>query len=124
MHSKKHIRLERVGDLIHKEVAMLILQHTGDERFRKVTVTGVEMNRDLSYAKVYVTVLLDDATEIRSVVKALNNASKYFRHRLGEAVQLRILPELKFIFDEATVKGFRLSDLIDAAAEKSKLGKE
>lgn len=113
-------RSERVGDLIQKTIAQMLLQDMSDTRFRLVTITSVSVSRDLSYAKIYVSVLMDEEEDIKQTVNALNRAAKSLRYQLAQAVDLRIAPELKFIYDESTARGFRLSTLIDSAVKKEK----
>lgn len=107
-------RKERVADLIQKSLAHILLQDMSDDRFRLVTITSVVVSRDLSYAKVYVSVLLEDEAKISEVIVALNHAVKSFRYNLAKTIRLRIVPELKFVYDEATARGFRISSLIDS----------
>jgi ribosome-binding factor A len=114
-----HDRTQRVGDLIQKALAQLLQQEMGDARFRLVTVTGAHVARDLSFAKIDVSVLSDDAEQIKHTVAALNQAAKFLRSRLAQRVKLRIVPELKFVYDGSTVYGMRLSNLIDSAIKKS-----
>src|SRR3990167_2718664 len=112
-------RTQRVADLIQKALAPIILQEMPDKRFRLVTITGVTVSRDLSYAKIYVSVLLDDENEINAIIGALNHSAKSLRHELAHAVELRITPELKFVYDESTAHGFHISNLINKAVKKS-----
>lgn len=119
-HSKRGFdRTQRVADLIQKTLAQMLLQDMSDERFRLVTITSVTVSRDLSYAKVYVSVLMDDELKIKKTVEALNHAAKPMRFHLGREVKLRIVPELKFVFDAATAQGFHISTLIDTAMKKT-----
>lgn len=112
-------RTQRVADLLQKTLAQLLLQEN-DGRFSLVTITSVTVTRDLSYAKVYVSVLLDEEDKIKETVKALNRSAKSLRYHLAHMVDLRIVPELKFVYDESTAHGFRISTLIDAAVKKEK----
>lgn len=112
-------RTQRIADLIQKALAKMLLHDMTDDRFRLVTVTDVSVTRDLSYAKVYVSVLLDDKDKIKETVTALNRAAKAFRYHLAREVDLRIIPELKFVYDESTARGFKLSSLIDSAVKKT-----
>jgi ribosome-binding factor A len=119
-HSKRGFdRTQRVADLLQKALAQILLQDMTDERFRLVTITSVNVTRDLSYAKVYVTVLMDEAEKIKQTIQSLNRAAKALRYNLARAVDLRVIPELKFVYDESTAHGFRLSILIDSAVKKS-----
>ncbi|OGT38192.1 MAG: ribosome-binding factor A [Gammaproteobacteria bacterium RIFCSPHIGHO2_12_FULL_38_14] len=113
------LRKERVADAIQKALARLLLKEMHDQRFHLVTITGVELSKDLSYAKIYVSVLVDEE-DIQSLIQTLNLASKSLRYHLAREVKLRIVPELKFVYDESTARGFRISKLIDDAAKKSK----
>ena len=111
-------RTQRVADLIQKALANLLLQE-GHSLFHLVTITSVTVTRDLSYAKIYVSVLMDDDIQIKRVVKELNNAAKSLRYQLAREVILRVMPELKFVYDESTAHGFHLSTLIDKAIKKT-----
>ncbi len=113
-------RTARVGDLIQKAIASILLQDMSDDRFRLVTITSVTVSRDLSYAKVYVSVLLDEEDKIKDIILALNRAAKGLRFLLAKEVDLRIMPELKFVFDDATAHGFHISNLIDSAMKNNK----
>lgn len=112
-------RTQRVGDLIQQTLAQMLLQDMSDDRFRLVTITSVAVSRDLSYAKVYVSVLMDNIENIKQTVVALNRAAKALRYQLAKAVDLRIVPELKFVYDESTAHGFKISSLIDSAMTKT-----
>jgi ribosome-binding factor A len=111
-------RTRRVADLVQRTLAQLLLQNPDDERFRLVTITDVTVSKDLSFAKVYVSMLFDEAEQIREILAALNRSAKSLRFQLAKAVQLRIVPEIRFYYDESTAKGFRVSDLIDSAIKK------
>lgn len=115
---RRYDRTVRVAELIQKAIAPIIQQDMTDERFNLVTVTSVTVSRDMSYAKIYVSVLLDEASAIKEVIHALNAAAKSFRYELAHAVKLRITPELKFVYDEATAHGFHISTLIDKAIKR------
>jgi len=77
----------------------------------------VEVSRDLSHAKVFVTILNggEDPQEITQSVKALNNASGFLRSQLGQRMKLRIVPTLRFHYDDSLSRGNYLSNLIDQA---------
>lgn len=113
-------RRERVADLIQKTLAQMLLEDMTDDRFHLVTLTGVTLSRDLSYAKIYISVLMDEADKINATIHALNQSAKTFRYNLAHAVQLRIVPELKFIYDESTARGFRISSLLADSNKKDK----
>ncbi len=99
---------------MQRELAQLIREEIKDPRVGMVTVSGVQVTRDLAYAKVYVTVLGagDDTAE---TVKALNNAAAFLRRALGQRMVIRSVPQLQFVHDESIERGARLSSLINAA---------
>ena len=80
-------------------------------------MSAVEGSRDLSHVKVFVTILNggEDTQEITESVKALNNASGFLRSQLGQRMKLRIVPTLRFHFDDSLSRGNYLSNLIDQA---------
>ncbi len=119
MKRRGYDRTQRVADLLQKALAQILLEDMSDQRFRLVTITSVSVSRDLSYAKVFVSVLMDDQAKIKDTIIALNRAAKSLRYSLAREVKLRIMPELKFVYDESTAHGFRLSMLIDSAVKKS-----
>lgn len=112
-------RGERIADLIQQSLAESLLKRMGDSRFQLVTVTGVTISKDLSYAKIFVSVLAAD-DEVKPIVKALNHAAKLLRHYLAQDIQLRIVPELKFTYDESVARGSRISSLINTALKQHK----
>jgi ribosome-binding factor A len=111
-------RLLRVGDLIQKTLAQILIEESRDDRFKLVTITSVTVARDMSFAKVYVTVLEEDKEKVKAIVQGLNHATKYLRYTLAHRIDLRIVPELKFIYDDSTERGFRISNLINEALDK------
>jgi len=109
---QRFARSSRVSGLVGRELSVIIDRELRDERIGMVTVTGVDMSRDLKNARVYVSVLGDDEETNRSL-DALNAAAPYIRARLGERVVLRYLPNLQFFFDSSTVDGMRMDRILD-----------
>ena len=115
--AQEYSRTQRVADQIQRELAALIQREVKDPRVGMATVSAVEVSRDLSHAKVFVTILNggEDTQEITESVKALNNASGFLRSQLGHRMKLRIVPTLRFHFDDSLSRGNYLSNLIDQA---------
>lgn len=105
-------RLARIADQIQRELAELVRTELRDPRVRFVTLTGVELSRDQSHAKVFFTVLEGDA---RDCLKGLSHAAGFLRSRLAHRLTTRTVPELAFAYDESVERGVRLSRLIDEA---------
>ncbi|CDF98085.1 30S ribosome-binding factor RbfA [Avibacterium paragallinarum] len=106
-------RSDRVAQELQKEIAVILQREVKDPRIGMVTVSDVEVSRDLAYAKVFVTFLFDqDESIIESGMKGLEKASPYIRSLLAKAMRLRIVPELRFIYDQSLVEGMRMSNLV------------
>jgi ribosome-binding factor A len=114
-------RSRRVEEQLKRVLAELIRREVKDPRLGPVTVTAVEMSKDLGHARVYVTPFagMGDAAH---VLETLRHAAGYLRHELRKAMSLRVTPELDFRLDESIERGARLSKLIDeaVAADRSR----
>lgn len=108
--SHAYDRKRRVADLIKQEIAKLLIKEVRDPRFAFVTVTEVEVSKDYSHAKIFVTVL--DEFKIEETIKALNKASGFFRYQLAHLVNMRTTPKLYFVYDESVARGQRVSKLL------------
>ncbi|MGY8786274.1 MAG: 30S ribosome-binding factor RbfA [Pseudomonadales bacterium] len=126
-------RVQRVADQIQRELASLIQMEVNDPRVGMVSVTGVEVSRDIAHAKVFVTVLntlTDDAQinestlsepgdldklEIKENIDALNKAAGFLRSLLAKRLSTRSVPKLRFYYDGSIARGQQLSSLIDSA---------
>ncbi len=112
-------RSKRVEEQLKRVLAELIRREVKDPRLGPVTVTAVEVSRDLGHARVYVTPFagLGDAAD---VLETLRHAAGYLRHELRKAMTLRVTPELDFRIDESIERGARLSQLIDEAVAEDR----
>ncbi|WP_302140310.1 30S ribosome-binding factor RbfA [Halomonas alkalicola] len=120
-------RTDRVADQLQKELAVLIQREVKDPRLGMVTVSGVEVSRDLGYADVHVTLLGEDTPErIKENLKVLKQAAGFLRGQVARRIKLRHVPELRFHYDESVVRGQRLSSLIQeaVASDRSRSGEE
>ena len=106
-------RSERVAGTLRRELARLIQMEVKDPEVGFIGLSDVEVTRDLSHAKVFVTVF--ETEKAVSSVKALNRAAGYLRRRLGQEMRIRSVPELHFQHDASVETGQRMDSLIDAA---------
>ena len=116
--AKDYPRSYRVADQIQRELSDLIKHELKDPRMPDmVTVAGVEVTKDLSSAKVYVSALtIESNSEKRAeMMDALNQGGGYLRKLLGGRMRLRSVPSLKFFYDQVQESGSVLSTLIDDA---------
>ncbi|MDD9890472.1 MAG: 30S ribosome-binding factor RbfA [Gammaproteobacteria bacterium] len=126
-------RVQRVADQIQRELAILIQLEVKDPRVGMVSITGVDVSKDLAYAKVFITVLNTlsddrevntstlsepgelDKLEIEENLKALAKASGFLRTMLAKRLRIRSVPKLEFHYDNSIERGQHLSSLIDDA---------
>lgn len=114
-------RSERVAQEIQKEIAVILQREVKDPRIGMVTVSDVEVSSDLAYAKIFVTFLFDhDQSNIDMGMKGLEKASPYIRSLLAKAMRLRIVPELRFVYDKSLVEGMRMSNLVTSLVNQDK----
>ena len=122
-------RTRRIGELIQRELATLLAREVKDPRLALISITAVDVSRDLSLAKVFYTIInAPDADEnsesfkqnVLLVQQALNKASGFLRYELGQRIQLRTIPRLEFRFDDSVIHGAHLSRLIDEVIENDK----
>jgi len=109
-------RRARIADQIQRELAELIRTEVRDPRVGMVTLTGVEVSRDQSHAKVFFTVLGPEAAA-REAGEGLSRAAGFLRSQLAHRLSTRSVPELHFEHDESVERGMRLSRLIDEAVK-------
>ncbi|MDC0404120.1 30S ribosome-binding factor RbfA [Porticoccaceae bacterium] len=114
--AKEYSRSERVADAVQRELAVLIRDEVRDPRVGMVSITDVDISRDLAYGKIYISFVGDrDDDDIKAAVAALNGASGYLRKLLAAQIKLRITPTLTFFYDDSGRRGEHLSALIDYA---------
>ncbi len=111
-------RQRQVAELLHEEISQLIQHGTRDPRLGFVTVTGVDVSADLRNARVYVTVLGDEA-DAQSTLEGLASAAGYFRHQMKQTLSLRIMPDLKFKIDTSLEQGSRVEALLETIKNES-----
>lgn len=109
-------RSARIADQIQRELAEVVRLELRDPRVGMITLTGVELSRDQSHAKVFFTVLGARA-EADEALEGLQRAAGFLRSQLAHRLTTRKVPELHFAYDESVERGMRLSRLIDEAVK-------
>jgi ribosome-binding factor A len=105
-------RADRVGEAIREEVAAFLARDVKDPRIvGLVTVTGVEMNRDLRHATIFVSIMGTDA-ERSATLEGLASTAHHLRSRVGRALRLQFAPELHFKLDESVARAARIESLL------------
>ena len=104
-------RISRVEELIQRELGQLLITEIYDRRLKKVTFSRVKMSPDLRHARVSFTVL--DEADAKYSAKALNKAAHFFRKHIAKELDLRVVPELFFVYDKELHDAVELVDLIN-----------
>jgi ribosome-binding factor A len=119
--AKQYSRTQRIGDQMQRELALLIQREIKDPRLGLITITAVDVTRDLSHSRVYITVMGKDSPEdIKQNLDILKEAAGYLRMQLGKAMKLRTVPQLQFNYDASVVRGAELSALIERAVAEDR----
>src|SRR5918994_224592 len=113
-------RPDRVADQIRAELASLLARDVHDPGIGFITLTRVQMSPDLQLARVFYTMLGDEAAR-RTTATALERATPFLRKQIGGRLRLRRVPELTFKFDESVVHQDRIEQILrDLHEEEAK----
>jgi len=104
------IKIERINHSMIREISYILEREVKDKNIKFVTITDVKVTNDLSFAKVYFTVLNDEYRN--DTLKALKQASGFIRSKLCERIDIRHMPELEFVYDESIAYGKLIEDKI------------
>jgi ribosome-binding factor A len=106
-------RPDRVAEGIRMEVATFLAADVKDPRVRAalVTVTGVDVTRDLGHATIFVSIMGSESDRA-AVLEGLESTSSHLRARVGRALRLRVAPEIIFRFDESVARAARIETLL------------
>lgn len=111
-------RVERIAEQIREELSQMLATEVSDPRIGLVTITRVKVTGDLSLARAYWTIIGDRGERDRTE-KALARAAPFVRHLLSGRMSLRRVPEVQFLFDEATAAQERVEQILaELQAEK------
>ncbi len=103
-----------------KELALILQREVRDSRLGMVTISDVEVSRDLAYAKVFVTFLCVGEQTPESSLAALREHEAHIRMMLGKRIRLRLTPEVRFHYDNTLVEGMRMSNLVSEVVNEDK----
>jgi ribosome-binding factor A len=111
-------RADRVAEAIREDVATFLREGAKDPRLiALVTVTAVDVTRDLRHARVFVSMLGSD-TERAASLQALESMTGHLRSRLAKSLRLRVAPEISFRLDESVARAARIETLLAQVREK------
>jgi ribosome-binding factor A len=112
-------RVRRVAERIRNDLAEVLQRSTADPRLEGVTVTDVEVDRELAFATIYVTALQGEERR-EEILKGLRHASGFLRTALAQRVPLRAFPQLRFRWDESLEQGTRIDALLKAVRDEER----
>ena len=113
-------RTDRVGQQIHKEIASILQNEfkNRDPRLGMVTVSDVEVSRDLAHSKVFVTFFENDEERVENYLAILEENKGFIRTLLASRMRMRTVPALKFVRDSSLSEGIRIANLVSETRNK------
>ena len=106
-------RVERVSNLLKKEVAQMLTKEVKDPRIGMVTITGAKVSRDLRHAHIYYSVVGSEK-EIRDSAIGLKQATNFIQRQLGRRIRLRYTPIIDFQFDHSLEYGGHIEKILQS----------
>ena len=116
-------RANRVGDLILREIADLLMTRVKDPRVKKTTVTGIVVSNDLRYAKVFYS-LIGSEQEIMEAQKGLESATGFIKREIGLRMDLKYIPDIVFRHDPSLAEGDHMEKLLQRLKTEESSGPE
>lgn len=111
-------RTARISEEVKREVSTIIQNELKDPRLSGlISITNVNVTKDLRYAKVYVSIMGSDE-EKKNALEGLKSAAGFIRREIGQRIQLRYTPEVQFELDNSIEHGAYISKLINDAVKK------
>ena len=104
------LKSKKVGSEMVKVISEIIANESRDELLKTVTITACDVADDLSFAKVYFTSISNLTKE--QIEKEMNEASGFIRTELASKIDIRIIPKLKFVYDESIEYGNRIESIL------------
>lgn len=105
------IKIDRLNNSFVEQISKIIRTEIKDSRINFVTVTACKITNDLSFAKVYVTVL--DDKERDNIIKLLNKASNFIERELSKRVEIRKMPNITFVYDKSLEYAANIENIIE-----------
>jgi ribosome-binding factor A len=113
------IRLQRIQDQIKRVLSMILETKVNDPRIEGAYITDVSVDRELDFANIYVSSLAG-AEQADEILEGLGNAAGFIRYELSQEVKLRVMPKLRFYWDDTPEKADRIESIIaDIQAERA-----
>ena len=104
------LKVERINNQFKREISQILANEVKDKNIKFVTVTAVETTNDFSLAKVFVTFLNGEKKDL--IMKSLQKAKGFVRSQLSSKINLRKMPDLRFVYDQSIDEGFKIEKMI------------
>lgn len=109
------VKIERLNNSFVQVISEILRTEIKDERIHFVTVTAAKITKDLSFAKIYVTIL--DDSEKDSMLKLLNKASNFIEREVSKRIDIRKMPNLTFVYDDSIEYAANIENIIESTHE-------
>jgi ribosome-binding factor A len=112
------MRLQRISDRIQQELSEMLLFNIQDPRLAGITITEVKVDRELSYANIYVSAI-EGQERAKEVLAGLEHAKGFLRRELAQKAQLRSFPQLRFYWDPTPERADHIEKLLSEIREET-----
>lgn len=117
------IRMKRIQDQMQRVLTEILETKVHDPRIAGTYITDVTVDRELDYANIYVSSLAG-GSQAGNILEGLRNASGFIRYTLSQEIKLRVMPKLRFFWDETPEKADRIESLLDEIRKEHETGNE
>ena len=107
------MRPERVQEALRQEISLIVQGQIKDPRIGFITITKVDLTKDLRYARIYFSVLGKGADKNKAL-KGLNSAKGYIKGLIADKIKLRYMPEISFVIDSTMEHTQHIYDILDS----------
>jgi ribosome-binding factor A len=104
-------RLTRISERIREELSEILLMESSDPRLKGITITDVEVDRELAFAEIYVCTI-EGSPRSQEVLNGLDHAQGFLRSELAHRMELRVFPHLRFHWDPTMERADKIEQLI------------
>jgi ribosome-binding factor A len=104
-------RADRVSDLLKAEISQMLLKEVKDPHIGFMTITGVEVSKDLHVANVFYTILGDEK-QVSESAQALSRVSHFIKRQLGKRLRMRYIPDIIFRYDHSLEYGAKIDNIL------------
>ena len=105
------VRSQRIADRIHQDLSEILIKEIHDPRLKGIFITDVDVDRELAYAKIYISAL-EGEKRAKEVLAALEHAQGYLRTELARRIELRVFPRLRFLWDPTPERAEKIEQLL------------